>query len=91
MRYYNENPQVTLYRELAIESQSIAKESQQIAREAHENTKAALSEAEESSRQCKRAVVLSEYYKEKIRAMEEEIDLYESLPWYKRLFYTFKS
>ena len=73
MRYYNENPQVTLWRELAVKSQNAAMESQQIASKF-------LEERDFYKREFKR---FGEFY-------DNKLSEFNSLPWYKKMFYKFK-
>lgn len=71
--YHNENPQVTLWRELAIKSQNAAMESQEIASKV-------LEERDFYKREFKR---FGEYY-------DNKLSEFNSLPWYRKIFYKFK-
>lgn len=71
--YFNENPQVTLWRELAEKSQIAAMESQELACKA-------LEEKEFWKRELKR---FGEFY-------DNKLSEFNSLPWWRKMFYKFR-
>ena len=102
--YFNENPQVTLWREIAMESQKISRDSIRIAKEAQ-------LEAKEFKELLDRSNAKMEDYKElcaefckisdesnsiskscndRAKAFVSLIRKFNSLPWYKKMFYKFE-
>lgn len=102
--YHNENPQVTLWRELAVKSQKAAMESQEIAREAIQDKdkyKELLYWSNKKMDEYKEAWEEANSFIAEANAtakscndnMDGYISLmrkFNSLPWYRKIFYKFK-
>jgi hypothetical protein len=67
--YFNENPQITLWREIAIKSQNEAMKYQQI-----------VEERDFYKREFKR---FGEFY-------DNKLSEFNSLPWWRKMFYKFR-
>lgn len=88
--YHNENPQVTLWRELAIKSQNAAMESQEIARKAIEEAEEWKSMVREAINGASEANELSTKLNDELEVYMRLIQEFNSLPWYRKIFYKFK-
>ena len=66
MRYYNENPQVTIWRERAFKTKNVFDKYKEFAEKYNESIVKSLND------------------------ITDEARLFNSLPWYKKMFYKFK-
>ncbi len=89
-RYYNENPQVTLWRELAITSQNAARESQHIARKSIEEAEEWRTMAQKAIANASEANNLSKHLNNILDGYRVLFNDFNSLPWYRKIFYKFK-
>ena len=90
MRYYNENPQVTMWRELAITSQNAARESQHIARKSIEETEEWRAMAQEAIANASEANNLSNQLNNILDGYRVLFNEFNSLPWWRKMFYKFE-
>ena len=88
--YYNENPQVTLWRE-------VAEEYQKVARDCIETTKSYARLVKDSQRQfnemakvSEEAINTSDKAAQVLEDYKSTMRKFDSLPWYKKMFYKFK-
>ena len=89
IRYYNENPQVILWRELAQKSQEAAMESQEIAWKAVEEVDEWKSMVKEAIDNASEANELSNKLNDTVDGYRMLIKEFNSLPWYRKIFYKF--
>lgn len=90
MRYYNENPQVTMWREAARAWEMVAAEALKTARECNENCGAYHELVEKSKEQARESIGIAKMWAKTAEDVIEMARKFNALPWYKKLFYRFK-
>lgn len=88
--YFNENPQVTSWKEEAYKWKSIAKACIQTAHECNETTEDYKRLVAEANEQTRKSLALSKEWAETANDILDRIKSFNSLPWYRKMFYTFK-
>ena len=82
-RYYNENPQVTLWREIAAEAQETSRSYARLLKDLQR-------QFDEIAKISEDAMEISKRYKQTIEDYKSFMRMFDSLPWYMKAFYKFK-
>ena len=88
--YFNENPQVTLWKEEAYKWMSIAKACIQTAHECNETTEEYELLVAEANKQTRESIALSKEWAEIAMDIRNKMRTFDTLPWYRKMFYKFK-
>ena len=89
-RYYNENPQVTTWKETAHHWEQFSKECLNTAKECNETCADYKKLVGEANEQAKEAIGVAKEWEKTTNTLIASLKRFNSLPWYKKMFFEFK-
>lgn len=90
MRYYNENPHVTMWRETARHWEQLSKSCLDTARDFRETSAYFEKLVDEANEQAKEAIETAKEWADTTYRFIDKLKEFNALPWYKKMFHKFK-